>query len=329
MSYQERGTKISVRALTDGALMAALAALLGIVGIYLPVLGIVTNLVWTLPIILLIMRHDLKMGIMGLTVTEMIISILTGPIQAILFLVNMGGIALVYGYCFKKGLSSLKALLIGTVIAAVSTAATVFLSAFVANLPITQWIGEIKLAIDEGFQIYEKMGVMENILPEGVSPEEYKEQLFSLINTLLPGAFIAASMGIALVNYLIARTFLKRLKYEIPDMPMFRDWHLPWQIVWGVILGLGLLISGNYFENEYLRLVGQNILYIYYPVLLVSGISFLVYMWKNNYLTSFMRVIIIMSVFLFGQFFFMMLLLIGLFDPLFDYRRFFRDKKVS
>ena len=45
MSYQERGTKISVRALTDGALMAALAALLGIVGIYLPVLGIVTNLV--------------------------------------------------------------------------------------------------------------------------------------------------------------------------------------------------------------------------------------------------------------------------------------------
>jgi uncharacterized protein YybS (DUF2232 family) len=327
VSYQEGETKLSVRALTEGALMAALAALLGIAGIYLPVLAMVTNLVWTIPIILLIMRHNLKLGLMGLAVTGMLISILAGPIQGILLLVNMGGMALIYGYCFKHKLSSMKALFFGTIIAAISAAATIFLSAFVANLPITQWVTEIKLAINEGFQMYEKMGIMENILPEGVTPEQYKEQFFMMIDTLLPGAFVAATMGMALVNYLIARTFLKRMKYEIPEMPMFRDWHLPWQIVWGVILGLGLLISGNYLENQYLRLAGQNILYIYYPVLLVSGISLLVFLWKNKYLTGFMRVILIISIFLFGQIFFILLLMIGLFDPLFDYRRFFREKR--
>jgi len=324
VNYQERESKLSVRALTEGALMAALAALLGVIGIYIPILGVVTNLVWSIPIILLIMRHSMKLGIMGLAVTGLLISILTGPVQSILLLVNMGGMALIYGYCFKKGLSSMKALLFGTIIAAVSTASTILLSAFVANLPISQWITDLKLAINEGFQVYEKMGMMEKILPEGVTPEQYKQQFFHMIETLLPGAFVAASMGSALINYLVARKFLQRLKYEIPEMPMFRDWHFPWQIVWGVILGLGLLLSGNYSQNNILTLVGQNILYIYYPVLLVSGISFLVFLWKNNFLTGFMRVMIIMAAFLFNAFFLMVLVLIGLFDPLFDYRRFFQ-----
>jgi uncharacterized protein YybS (DUF2232 family) len=271
----------------------------------------------------------MKIGIMGLVVTGLLISILAGPVQSILFLVNMGGMALIYGYCFKKGLSPMKALLFGTIIAAISTASTFLLSAFVANLPVSQWIANIKLAINEGFQVYEKMGMMEKILPEGVTPEQYKDQLILMIETLLPGAFVAASMGMALINYLVARKFLQRMKYEIPEMPMFRDWHFPWQIVWGVILGLVFLLSGNFFNYGILTLVGQNILYIYYPVLLVSGVSLLVYLWKNNFLSSFMRIIIIMSVFLFGSFIFMMLILVGLFDPLFDYRRFFRVKEES
>ena len=49
MSYQERGTKISVRALTDGA-NGSSGGVIGIVGIYLPVLGIVTNLVGLFPL---------------------------------------------------------------------------------------------------------------------------------------------------------------------------------------------------------------------------------------------------------------------------------------
>lgn len=326
MSYQENG-KLSVQALTEGALMAALAALLGIIGIYIPLLGFVTNLVWTIPIILLIMRHNLKLGIMGLAVTGLLISILAGPVQGILFLVNLGGMALIYGYCFKNGLSPMKALLFGTIIAAVSTAATVILSAFLANLPITQWINDIKMAINEGFQVYEEMGMIDRILPEGVTPEQYKEQLFRMIETLLPGAFVAASMGSALVNYLIARVFLKRMKYDIPEMPKFREWHFPWQIVWGVIIGLIFLLTGNYFEHSILSLVGQNILYIYYPILLVSGFSLIVFLWKNNILTGLMRVFVIMAAFLFNALFLMMVVLIGLFDPLFDYRRFFREKK--
>nr|WP_276538554.1 YybS family protein [Dehalobacterium formicoaceticum] len=309
--------------------MAALASLLGIIGIYIPVLGMITGLVWTIPIILLIMRHNMKVGIMGLVVTGLLIAMLAGPVQSILFLVNMGGMALIYGYCFKNKLSPLKALLFGTLTAAVSTAATIALSAFVANLPLTQMITDMKMAINEGFKVYESMGIMENILPKGVTAEQYKEQFFHLMETLLPGIFIAASMGTAFINYLVAREFLKRLRYTVPEMPMFRDWHLPWQIVWGVILGLTLFLSGRFLEQDIFILIGQNILYIYYPILLVSGVSLLVFLWKNNILTGFMRVLVVMSAFLFSAIFFMALIMVGLFDPLFDYRRFFREKKTG
>ncbi|MGI6679635.1 MAG: YybS family protein [Dehalobacterium sp.] len=328
MSNQDMKNKTSVRALTEGALMAALAALLGIIGIYIPVLGMITALVWTVPIILLIMRHNMKIGLMGLAVTGLLIAILAGPVQSILFLVNMGGMALIYGYCFKNMLSPLKALLFGTLTAAVSTVTAIALSAFVANLPLTHMITDMKMAINEGFKVYESMGIMENILPEGVSAEQYKEQIFTMFETLLPGALVGASMGLALINYLIVRQFLKRLKYTVPEMPLFRDWHLPWQIVWGVILGLTMFLVGRYLEHNIFILIGQNILYIYYPILLVSGISFMVFLWKNNILTGFMRVMVVMAAFLFSTIFFFALIMIGLFDPLFDYRRFFREKET-
>jgi uncharacterized protein YybS (DUF2232 family) len=315
---------ITVGALTEGALMAAIAALLGIIGIYIPILSFVTGLFWTIPIILLIMRHDIRLGVMGLVVTGGLISILAGPVQAILMVVNLGGMALAYGYCFKEKLSPMKALLLGTLITAVSTAATLVLSAFVANLPISQGILEMKMTIDQAFKTYENMGILDQILPQGVSAEQYKEQIFRMIDTLLPRAYITASMGVALVNYLIARKILRRLRYEIPDMPPFREWHLPWVIVWGVIGALGFLLAGNHFEHRLLVLIGQNILYIYYPLLLISGISVAVFYWKSYQPTPPIKALIIIGIIMFNHIIFILLLLIGLFDPLFDYRRFIR-----
>ncbi|MDD2496683.1 MAG: YybS family protein [Desulfitobacteriaceae bacterium] len=324
MTLNKSTSPITVRSMTEGALMAAIATLLGIIGIYIPVLSFVTGLFWAIPIILLIMRHDIRLGVMGVVVAGGLISILAGPVQAILLVVNLGGMAIAYGYCFKKNLSPMKALLLGTLITAVSTAATIVLSAFVANLPISQWISEIKIAVDEAFKTYENMGIMERMLPEGISPEQYKQQIFQMIDTLLPGAYITASMGVALVNYLIARKILRRLRYEIPDMPPFREWHFPWVIVWGIIGGLGCLLLGNHLGHRLLILIGQNILYIYYPLLLISGISVVVFYWKSYRLTPPMKALIIIGIIMFSHIIFMLLLVVGLFDPLFDYRRFIR-----
>lgn len=324
MTSENMTSNITVRALTEGALMAALAALLGVIGIYVPFLALLTNLFWAIPIILVIMRQGMRMGIMSLVVAGALISLLAGPVQGLLLIVNLGGMALAYGYCFKKRLSPLRALLIGTVMAALSTAATIALSAVVANLPLNQWMSDIKQALDEVFKMYKQMGVLEKILPKGMTAEQYKAEIIRLMEVLLPGLFIAASMMMALVNYLIARKILLRLKYEIPEMPAFRDWHFPWYVVWGVIIGLGSWLLGRHLENQALTLIGQNILYIYSFLLLISGLSVAVYFWKHYGLAPSMKALAIIGIFMFSSFVFYFLLIVGLFDPLFDYRRFIR-----
>lgn len=327
MIAEKTGSGVSVRALTEGALMAAMAAVLGIIGIYIPVLAFVTGLFWSIPIILLVMRHSIKVGLMGLVVAGTLISFVAGPVQALLLVVNLGGMAIAYGCCFKKKQPPIKTLLIGTVIAALSTAATVILSSFVANLPITHMISQFKGVVDEAFDMYRQMGVLDKILPEGMTPDQYKEQIYKMIETLLPGAFVAGSMGAALINYLIARKILKRLKYRIPEMPPFSNWHFPWYIVWGVIAALGLLLLGKYLQNQIMVLAGQNILYIYYPLLLISGLSVAVYYWKAYQPSGALKILIIFGVIMFINVVFFMILVVGLFDPLFDYRRFARGNK--
>jgi len=322
VTLQHENSGITVRALTEGALMAAVAALLGIIGIYLPVLALFTNLFWAIPIILVIMRQNMRLGVMSLVVAGALISLLAGPVQGLLLIVNLGGMALAYGYCFRHRLSPLRALLIGTVTAALSTAATFILSSAVANLPLNQFLVQINQVMDETFKIYREMGVLDKMLPPGMTAQQYQQQMMDMLRLLLPGLFIAAAMAMALINYLIARKILIRLKYEIPPMPAFRDWHFPWYVVWGVILALACWLAGRYLEMPVLTQIGQNILYIYSFLLLISGLSVIVYFWHHHGLAPAMKAVAIIGFLMFFAFSIYFLMMVGLFDPLFDYRRF-------
>lgn len=327
MIKRQGESNLTVSALTDGAMMAALAALFGIMGIYIPVLGIFTGLVWAIPIMLLVMRHNLKLGIMGLVVAGVLISIFVGPLQGILLIVNLGGMGLVYGYAFKNNISPIKTLFFGTVISALSTVATILLSSLVTNLPVTQWLTDMKLAFDEAINMYEKMGILDKALPPEVTAEEFKNQMFTFMERLLPASLVAASMFSAFINYVIAGKVLKKIGYQISGIPPFREWHFPWYIIWGVIVGLGMLVLGKHYNYEQVVLVGQNILYIYYPILVVSGISVFSYFWKTQKYARIMRFVVFGGLFLVPSAFIILVLLIGLFDPLIDYRRMVSEKK--
>lgn len=324
---QQHQVSITTRALAEGAIMASIAGLLGIIGIYIPVLSLLTGLVWAIPIILLVMRHNLRLGFMGLLVSGGLISILAGPVQGVLLLVQLGGIGLLYGYCFKHRFHPVKTMLWGTVIAAISTAATIVLSAFIADLPIVQWITDMKMAFDEAINLYEKIGILDRILPPGSTPEQFKQSMHFMIDTFIPGAFVAGSMVAAFINYVIAGKVLRRLKYEIPELPPFREWHFPWYIIWGIILALGFLLAGKKYENQLIINISLNILYIYFPILLVSGLAVAVFYLHKYKLSPVVKGIIIFASLAYLNVVMMILLVIGLFDPLIDYRRLAQAKK--
>ena len=88
-------------ALTEGAFMAVIAAILGLAGIYLPLLGAVTGFLWPIPIIVLIIRYDLRSGFLSLIAALILMVTLSEPLTA-LFRVAIRRMALVFGYSIKQ-----------------------------------------------------------------------------------------------------------------------------------------------------------------------------------------------------------------------------------
>ena len=106
--------------MAEGALMAAITAILGLAGIYLPFVRIFTDMIWTIPIVVVTTRHGLTAGAVSLGVAGLLIFALAHPLQAVFLILQFGALALFYGCAFKKGIKPSFTLLVGTGVAVLS-----------------------------------------------------------------------------------------------------------------------------------------------------------------------------------------------------------------
>ncbi len=318
-----------VSALVEGAILAALTAVLALLGLFIPPLQVVTNLIWTIPIVVLIVRRDFRTGVMATVVTGLVVLLFVGPVRALFLILQFGGLGLVYGYLFRIRSGAGKAILGGAVVAAVSIALTIGLSLVISGMPFQDVDAEMRQIVDSAMEMYARMGLLDQLERQGTDPETLKvslEQMARLMLLLLPGAMVAGAAISAFINFLLARMVLLRLGLYAPELPPFREWQLPWYGVWGIIIGLALWQGGDYWQWPVVKVIGQNIMYIYFPLLLVSGLSVLTFFYYRVNLSPFIKVMVGLLIMLNFPLAMMAVLAVGLFDPLFNYRRLARGE---
>lgn len=69
-------------AMVEAGILAAVAIVMALISMYVPVLGAFVNFVWPLPIVICGCRHGLKWSIMTLLVATVIIAMIISPINA-------------------------------------------------------------------------------------------------------------------------------------------------------------------------------------------------------------------------------------------------------
>lgn len=119
---------------------------------------------------------------------------------------------------------------------------------------------------------------------------------------------------------LVCSKLLMRKETELLKTKPFQQQQMAWQLDWLVILGLVLWLVGAQWNIQGARVAGSNILFLMMPLTFYFGLAVTVYFlrrWKDNNL-------------LIGAFVFFCLLappyavifiaVVGLFDPLLDYR---------
>jgi uncharacterized protein YybS (DUF2232 family) len=314
---------LRTRAIVEGALMATLTAILALVSIYIPVLRIVTDLIWTIPVIIVTVRHGLRTGILTTGVAGLLIFTLAGPRLALLMLLQFGILAMLYGHAFHKNWNPGITLLGGTLVSILAMILVVFLSFSLFGLGTFSIHDYIQESMEATMQLYRGMGL---IGPETGHTEESLRQILQesvqMFITFIPALFVLYGLFTAFINYIIAQMVLRRLEIQVPHLPPFSKWRLPWWVIWGFIVGYGMNLAGGYLANPVLSKIGTNIIFIYTPVLFLLGLAVVFHMLQKYTQTpGFFRPLVLLFVLLFARYAIWLLAGIGLIDLVFNYRQ--------
>ena len=68
--------EFKIKSTTEGGLLAAITVIMGLIAVYMPILGTIATLLWPMPIIILVVRHGLKSGVISIIAATIIMAAL-------------------------------------------------------------------------------------------------------------------------------------------------------------------------------------------------------------------------------------------------------------
>lgn len=317
-------TSHRITPLTESGLLSALTVILAMAAAYLPVIGMVAALVWALPVVVLIVRHGLRWGVMSVLVSGVIMALLLEPMLSLRMVLSFGPTGLMLGYAFRQQWSGAHAFgmtLIASVAGKLLTFGLLFLVTSVN--PLNLQMDVMQQSFDQTFAVYEQMGLDQNAIE--ASKAQISEAM-TYLNLLLP--FIVGVMGLldAGVAYIVSSRVLRRLGETVPQLPPFAEWRLPQFFLY--LLGFALvgIYWGGSREIQPLYQAAFNLNMVAMGAGVIQGLSLMSYAMDRFRVGRVMRMFFYAFVLL-GGVLVQILAFTGLFDMLFDYRRRFGQKK--
>ncbi len=261
----------NARKITFGAMMIALFAILLAVSMYAPLIGNITMFFIPLPIILYRLKYDRASSLLMLA-AAVTLSILIGGILLVPFALIHGILGFVIGETVGMGKTKLYIFM--------ATGLTLLITS------IVMYVGAVLLF---GFNmIGELMKVMESSQEQvkvfmtnaGGLPDNYDEMIsstFAMYENTIPSIFILSVFMLAFIILTLNLGVAKRLGFEVPKFPPFRDLKLPviTVILYGAILLISLLTEMKAGTNLYL--ITGNATVILRFLFLLQGISLIHY----------------------------------------------------
>ncbi|WP_455048363.1 YybS family protein [Mitsuokella sp.] len=317
-------TSHRITPLTESGLLSALTVILAMAAAYLPVIGMVAALVWALPVVVLIVRHGLRWGVMSVLVSGVIMALLLEPMLSLRMVLSFGPTGLMLGYAFRHHWSGAHAFgmtLVASVAGKLLTFGLLFLVTSVN--PLNMQMDVMQQSFDQTFAVYEQMGLDKNAI--AASKAQISEAM-TYLNLLLP--FIVGVMGLldAGVAYIVSSRVLRRLGETVPQLPPFAEWRLPQFFLY--LLGFALvgIYWGGSREIQPLYQAAFNLNMVAMGAGVIQGLSLMSYAMDRFRVGRVMRMFFYAFVLL-GGVLVQILAFTGLFDMLFDYRRRFGQKK--
>ena len=295
--------------------MAGLTIILMLLG-NLPVLGVFVLLFCSIPITIVTVRQGITAGGLASVLSTILLALFMGPLSAISGGLQYILLGWVMGCMLYRRKSAIK-----TIYASVGTAAFAALALLLINLALMGFTPEAILAYLDSYkaemlEMYNTTGMTDMLL-----------QVIDLAIRFMPAMMIISHGVMAIVTYFITTQVLKRLKIRIPRLQNLQNWILPGAFVWLLIGVWALWLAGDFIEISWMNTLIANLLIIFAALLLLDGVALAMHLFKIPQMSTGMKAIIVFSMFFFFTGYMVALVLAGLADLLFDFRKLRVDNK--
>jgi uncharacterized protein YybS (DUF2232 family) len=305
----------SVTPMVEGGILSAVAIILAFISAALPVIGVFSNFIWPVPIIVLGVRHGYRYSIMATIVSGILIATLMGPMQAVMVVIGFGLVGIALGHSFRNSHSPIKTILIGSVASLVSTIMVVVITIVVMGFnPLMINMASYQTAINQTLDFYRTAGYSEDQLAQAA---QFMSTMVDMIRILLPASCIFSACAGTVLNYWIAKKMLKRLGYAYPGFPSLDKWCLPKWAVIPFFCGTAVMFFGQSNGSDLVYNIGINIQIIGFVLLLIQGLA-LIYFFAVKYNLSRFERRLILVLALIG---YNVVVIVGAVDAIVDYRR--------
>lgn len=311
-------TQHRITPMAESGLLAAMTVVLAMIAVYLPVLGMVAALIWALPILVLVVRHGIRWGIMAVLVSGVCMAFLIEPVMSLRMVLAFAPAGLLLGLGFRRHWSGVKvfgAAFLASLVGKLAALALLF--AVTAVNPLAMDIDSMREAFEVVFQTYESMGIDAAQLAKA---QQESEDALMLLQLLMPLVVLMMGLSDTVVGYLLGTRVLRRLGESVEGLPPFAEWRLP-----SVFLYLfGFALVGIYWGGTrdiqllYQISINANMVAIFAG--LIQGLALTHCVMRHYKLATIARILIVVIIITSG-FLTQLVALTGLFDMLFDYRR--------
>lgn len=231
-------------ALVTAGMAAALATVLSIIGLYLPVFSVVVLLLIPIPIAYLAVTQKFGWSVMVSFVVMLIDSMFFGVLSGAFACSTFCFLGLVLGYCYRQDYSAGKTLLLGSLAAFLTVILQLVAASLLMGMDTSFLYGNITPDMQQE---------MDSILSSFYSGDALnmaKEQSQHIMKTVLralPFSFFLASVFDAWASMMLAKKVFHHLgAHWVPGFPPFEKWKFSPVIVYGyfVLIAIRFVMEG-------------------------------------------------------------------------------------
>jgi len=312
-------TTRKIGALPEWAFFTSITIVLFLALFYVPFFELLARVLLPLPFVLLVLRLDTRYAVLSLVVSgACLFYFAPGYTPALLLFLPLGVLGILFGLLYKNRVAPLVTLSAGLGLSALLTLLSALLLDAVLGVKLFTLDQDSRLMLEQLLTAYNSAGVFNNMSQE--LQAEFYEKVMSFYEMFLPGQYIIEGAFFAGLTYFLTRVMLRMMRYSLSPLPPFSEVRYPWYIVWSLILGLGLTLAGDYTAQPIVEKVGKNILFIFFYVYLVLGLSVVIYIARSIKIPGAFKAALLVLGVIYLPFGITVILLCGIVDPFMNLR---------